>query len=66
VALGPEWPQSTQLTVLNEVGQVVATQPAGPATGSTRTLSTAGLAPGIYLLRVQRPGTSQSIKFFKQ
>jgi mannan endo-1,4-beta-mannosidase len=66
VALGPEWPQSTQLTVLNEVGQVVATQPAGPATGSTRTLSTAGLAPGIYLLRVQRPRTSQSIKFIKQ
>ena len=26
----------------------------------------AGLAPGIYLLRVQRPGTSQSIKFVKQ
>ncbi|MGI4742725.1 MAG: glycosyl hydrolase [Janthinobacterium lividum] len=62
VALGPEWPQDTQLTVLNEVGQVVATQPAGP----TRTLPTAGLAPGIYLLRVQRPGASQSIKFVKQ
>ncbi|RZK15992.1 MAG: T9SS type A sorting domain-containing protein, partial [Hymenobacter sp.] len=66
VTLGPEWPQDTRLTVLNEVGQVVGTQLAGPATGSTRTLPTAALAPGIYLLRVQRPGANQSIKFVKQ
>jgi len=66
VTLGPEWPSSTQLTVINEVGQVVATQPAAPTAGATRTLPTAELAPGIYLLRVQRPGISQSIKFIKQ
>ncbi|RZK14842.1 MAG: T9SS type A sorting domain-containing protein [Hymenobacter sp.] len=66
VTLGPEWPQDTRLTVLNEVGQVVGTQLAGPATSAARTLPTAGLVPGIYLLRVQRPGASQSIKFVKQ
>jgi mannan endo-1,4-beta-mannosidase len=66
VNLGPEWPQNTQLTVFNEVGQVVATPPASPPAGTTRTLPTAGLAPGLYLLRVQRPGASQSIKFVKQ
>ena len=39
-----------------------------PATGSgaQRTLATEGLAPGLYLLRVQRPGASQTIRFAKQ
>ncbi|RZK50894.1 MAG: T9SS type A sorting domain-containing protein, partial [Hymenobacter sp.] len=66
VALGPEWPAATQLTVLDPAGRVVATQLAGPATGPTRPLPTAGLAPGLYLLRVQRPGVTQVVRFAKQ
>jgi len=66
VALGPEWPAATQLTVLDPAGRVVASQLAGPATGPTRPLPTAGLAPGLYLLRVQRPGASQAVRFVKE
>jgi mannan endo-1,4-beta-mannosidase len=66
VALGPEWPATTQLTVLDPAGRVVASQLAGPATGPTRPLPTAGLAPGLYLLRVQRPGASQAVRFVKE
>lgn len=66
VALGPEWPAATQLTVLDPAGRVVARQLAGPATGPTRPLPTAGLAPGLYLLRVQRPGASQAVRFVKE
>lgn len=66
VALGPEWPAATQFTVLDPAGRVVARQPAGPATGPTRPLPTAGLAPGLYLLRVQRPGASQAVRFVKE
>ncbi|MGI4870907.1 MAG: glycosyl hydrolase [Janthinobacterium lividum] len=64
VTLSADWPQDSQLTVLNETGQLVAAPVAG--SGSLRTLATSELAPGLYLLRVQRPGASQTLQFVKQ
>jgi mannan endo-1,4-beta-mannosidase len=63
VALSAEWPAASEVQVFNSAGQAVAV----PATGSgaQRTLATEGLAPGLYLLRVQRPGASQTIRFVK-
>lgn len=63
VALGPEWPLGTQLTVLNNTGQKVGVY---TVRNSTQTLPTADLPAGLYLLRVQWQGAVQTIKFIKQ
>lgn len=63
VALSAEWPAASEVLVLNSAGQAVAVPATG--NGAQRTLATEGLAPGLYLLRVQRPGASQTIRFAK-